>query len=73
MKMVNIMCWCSPADVMDRVGAMCELIGQCRFGRLTGVGGIAGRNPDVPISNAQLLADSVLRSRARNTFLPRNV
>ena len=42
MTTMNIMRWYSPADVMDRAGAMWALIGRCRFGRPTGGGGIVG-------------------------------
>ena len=45
--------WYSPADVMDRAGAMCALIGRCRFGRPTGGGGIEGSNPHEPVSSDQ--------------------
>ena len=43
--------WCSPADVMDRGGEMCVLIGPCRFSQPTGDGGIVGSNSHVPISS----------------------
>ena len=43
--------WYSPAGVMDRAGAMCALVGPCRFGRPTGGGGIVGSNSHVPISS----------------------
>ena len=49
MTTVNIMHWCSPADVMDRGGAMWALTGRCRFGRPTGGGGIEGSNPHEPV------------------------
>jgi hypothetical protein len=51
--MANIMRWYSPADVMDRAGAMWALIGRCRFGRPTGGGGIEGSNPHEPVSSDQ--------------------
>ena len=31
--------WCFPADVMGWAGAMCALIGPCRFSRPIGDGG----------------------------------
>ena len=48
---VNIMRWCSLADVMDRAGAMWALIGPCRSSRPTGGGGIVSSNHHVPISS----------------------
>ena len=51
MTRVNIMLWCSPADVMSWAGATCALIGPCRFNRPIGGGGVVGSNRHVPISS----------------------
>jgi hypothetical protein len=48
---MNIMRWYFPAEMMGQDGVMCVLIGQCRFGRLTGGVGIEDCNPHVPLSS----------------------